>query len=60
MKIKLLINIILIFFLWFFESFSKASDFRAVIKSNFERTTWFSETSETAIPENQLEKSLWQ
>ncbi|ANP77209.1 hypothetical protein A134_12585 [Vibrio crassostreae 9CS106] len=60
MKIKLLINIKLIIFLWFFESFSKASDFRAVIKSNFERTTWFSETSETAIPENQLEKSPWQ
>ncbi|WP_250132417.1 hypothetical protein, partial [Vibrio crassostreae] len=39
MKIKLLINIRLIIFLWFFKSFSKASEFRAVIKSNFERTT---------------------
>ncbi|OPH55410.1 hypothetical protein B4U81_02030 [Vibrio campbellii] len=29
-------------------------------KSNFERTTWFSETSETATSENQLEKSPWQ
>ncbi|NOH46174.1 hypothetical protein F0259_20510 [Vibrio cyclitrophicus] len=60
MNIKLLINNGLIFFLWFSKSFSKASVFRAVIKSNFERTTWFSETSETAIPENQLEKSPWQ
>ncbi|EGR0924577.1 hypothetical protein EIB96_18330 [Vibrio parahaemolyticus] len=32
----------------------------AVNKSNFERTTWFSETSETATSENQLEKSPWQ
>ncbi|OXE01828.1 hypothetical protein BSB11_11765 [Vibrio parahaemolyticus] len=31
-----------------------------VARSNFERTTWFSETSETAISENQLEKSPWQ
>ncbi|KAB0304808.1 hypothetical protein F2Z80_10285 [Vibrio fortis] len=47
-------------YLVFFEVFSKAIQIRAVIKSNFERTTWFSETSETATPENQLEKSPWQ
>ncbi|OJI43963.1 Flagellin D [Vibrio vulnificus] len=29
-------------------------------RSNFERTTWFSETSETVISENQLENSSWQ
>ncbi|TKE88899.1 hypothetical protein FCV44_22045 [Vibrio kanaloae] len=60
MKNKMLKNKDLLFCLSFFKSFSKASCFRAVIKSNFERTTWFSETSETAIPENQLEKSPWQ
>ncbi|WP_198556832.1 hypothetical protein [Vibrio alginolyticus] len=40
--------------------FSKENRACAVNKSNFERTTWFSETSETATPENQLEKSPWQ
>ncbi|WP_216594253.1 hypothetical protein, partial [Vibrio vulnificus] len=47
--------------------FSKKSHFfpkgfpnRAVKRSNFERTTWFSETSETVISENQLENSSWQ
>ncbi|NOH83121.1 hypothetical protein F0249_04805 [Vibrio sp. 03-59-1] len=32
----------------------------AVIKSNFERTTWFFETSKTATTKNQLEKLPWQ
>ncbi|MCG6273102.1 hypothetical protein K6U70_13320, partial [Vibrio vulnificus] len=32
----------------------------AVNRINFERTTWFSETSETVISENQLENSSWQ
>ncbi|AVF94525.1 hypothetical protein AL552_12345 [Vibrio diabolicus] len=45
---------------YFFKFFSKASEFGVVNRGNFERTTWFSETSETAIPENQLEKSPWQ
>ncbi|AVF59396.1 hypothetical protein AL537_08670 [Vibrio diabolicus] len=45
---------------YFFNFFSKASEFGVVNRGNFERTTWFSETSETAIPENQLEKSPWQ
>ncbi|EGR0761000.1 hypothetical protein ETS21_19045 [Vibrio parahaemolyticus] len=44
----------------FFKFFSKASEFGVVNRSNFERTTWFSETSETATSENQLEKSPWQ
>ncbi|RCR64538.1 hypothetical protein DTW68_04430 [Vibrio harveyi] len=44
----------------FFLFFSKASEIRVVNRSNFERTTWFSETSETATSENQLEKSPWQ
>ncbi|NKJ66388.1 hypothetical protein EX191_01160 [Vibrio chemaguriensis] len=42
------------------KEFPKEISLSAVNKSNFERTTWFSETSETAIPENQLEKSPWQ
>ncbi|TBT30144.1 hypothetical protein D5E85_24040 [Vibrio parahaemolyticus] len=45
---------------YFFKFFSKASEFGVVNRSNFERTTWFSETSETATSENQLEKSPWQ
>ncbi|NOJ07947.1 hypothetical protein F0233_06975 [Vibrio splendidus] len=40
--------------------FPKGFSIHAVINSNLEITTWFSETSETAIPENQLEKSPWQ
>ena len=36
--------------------FSQVFGFEDDKESNFERTTWFSETSETATPENQLEK----
>jgi hypothetical protein len=35
---------------------SQVFGFKDDKESNFERTTWFSETSETATPENQLEK----